>query len=74
MDRILPQHIPETANRFEILTNLSTDIVKHKSENKSVKETSESASLRQRKYTYKEKAASEVVKYTGRIHLSKFQH
>jgi hypothetical protein len=27
MDRIPPQHIPETANRFEILTNLSTDIV-----------------------------------------------
>jgi hypothetical protein len=53
-DRILSQHIPGTANRFEILINLSTDIVNHKSENKSVKETSESTSFRQRKSTYKE--------------------
>jgi hypothetical protein len=54
-DRILPQHIPETANRFEIiLTNLSTDIVHHEPETKSVKETSEYASLRQGKPAYKE--------------------
>jgi hypothetical protein len=44
-DRILSQHIPETANCFEILINLSNDIVNHKSENKSVKETSESTSF-----------------------------
>jgi hypothetical protein len=34
-DGIFPQHIPGTANRFEILANLPTDIVNHKSENKS---------------------------------------
>jgi len=39
-DRILPQLTPETANRFEILTDLSTDIVNHKTENKSVQEAS----------------------------------
>ena len=44
MDRTV-QHIPETANRFETLTNPPTDIVTHKSENKSVKETSEYASF-----------------------------
>jgi hypothetical protein len=36
-DRILPQYIPETTNRFEMLTILSTDIDNHKTENKSVK-------------------------------------
>jgi len=36
VDRILPKHIPETANHYEVLTNLPTDIVNHKSENKSV--------------------------------------
>jgi hypothetical protein len=45
MDRIPPQHIPETANRFEMLNNLSTDIVNHKSENKSAQEASEYVSL-----------------------------
>jgi hypothetical protein len=44
-DRIRRQHIPETVNRFEILTNLSTDIVNHKTEKKSVKEASEYVSL-----------------------------
>jgi hypothetical protein len=54
MDRIPPQHIPETANSFEMLNNLSTDIVNHKSENKSVKEASEYVSLQQRKSAHKE--------------------
>jgi len=36
-DRILPQNIPETTNRFEMLTNLSTDIHNHKTENKKLK-------------------------------------
>ena len=53
-DRILPQHIPETSNRFEILTNLSTDIVNHKTENKSVQEANGYVSLRQRKSAHKE--------------------
>ena len=44
-DRNLSQHIPETANHFETLTNLPIDIVTHKSENKSVKESSEYANL-----------------------------
>ena len=33
-DTVPPQHIPETANRFEMLNNLSSDKVNHKSENK----------------------------------------
>jgi hypothetical protein len=37
MDRIPPQHIPERASRFEMLNNLSADIVNHKSENKQLK-------------------------------------
>jgi hypothetical protein len=49
-DGNLPQHILETANRFETLTNLPTDIVAHKS----VKESSEYTSLRQRKPVQKE--------------------
>ena len=54
MDRILPQHIPERANHFEILTNLATDIVNHKTQNKSVKEANEYVSLRQGKSAHKE--------------------
>jgi hypothetical protein len=54
MDRILPQHIPETANLFEILTNHSTDIVSHKIENKSVKEANEYVNLRQMKSAHKQ--------------------
>jgi hypothetical protein len=41
MDKIPPQHIPESANRFEILANLTTDLDNHKTKNKSVKEASE---------------------------------
>jgi hypothetical protein len=57
MDRIPPQHIPETANRFEMLNTLSPDIVNHKSENKSVKEASEYVSLRQNKSAHKENSS-----------------
>ena len=53
-DRIPPQHIPETENRFEMLNNLSSDIVNHKSENKPVKEASGYVSFRQRKFAHKE--------------------
>jgi hypothetical protein len=53
-DKILPQHIPETASRFEILTNLSTDIDNHKTGNKSVKQANQYGSLRQRKPAHKE--------------------
>jgi hypothetical protein len=44
-ERILPQHILETANRFEILTNLSTDIDGHRVEDQSVGEASECVGL-----------------------------
>jgi hypothetical protein len=57
LDRNLPQHILETANHFETLTNLPSDTVTHKSENKSVKESSEYTSLRQRKPVYKENSS-----------------
>jgi hypothetical protein len=57
MGRIQPQHVPETANHLEMLNNLSTDIVNHKSENKSVKEASEYVSLRQSKSAHKENSS-----------------
>ena len=53
-DRNFPQYTLETANRYETLTNLPTDIVTYKSELKSVKESSEYTSLRQRKLFQKE--------------------
>jgi len=74
MDNIPPQHIPESANRFEILPNLSTDLVNHKTKNESVKESSEHESLQQRDFVQKRITDSEVVKYIGRTCLKKFQH
>jgi len=53
-DNIPPQHIPESANRFEILANLTTDLDNHKTKNKSVKEASEHESLQQRDFAQKE--------------------
>jgi hypothetical protein len=54
VDNIPPQHIPESANRFEILANLSTDLDNHETKNKSVKEASEHKSLQQRDFAQKE--------------------
>jgi len=54
MDKIPPQHIPESANQFEILANLTTDLDNHKTKNKSVKEASEHESLQQRDFVQKE--------------------
>jgi len=53
-DNIPPQLIPESANRFEILANLTTDLDNHKTKNKSVKEASEHQSLQQRDFAQKE--------------------
>ena len=52
-DIIPPQHIPESANCFEILANLSTELDNHKTK-KSVKETSEHESVQQRDFAQKE--------------------
>jgi hypothetical protein len=54
MDNISLQHIPESANCFEILSSLSTDVDNHKTKNKSVKEASEHESLQQRDFAQKE--------------------
>jgi len=43
------QHIPVTANHFETLASLSTNMMDHKTANKSVQEANVYASLRQRK-------------------------
>jgi hypothetical protein len=62
-----PQLIPEIANRFEILTNLSTDLVNHKRESKSVKEASEYGSLQHRNFELKKNSRLKFIKYTGWI-------
>jgi hypothetical protein len=71
-DRILPQRIPETANRFEILTNLSTDLITKQKTSQSKKPVSTEVSDKGISLI-RRTAVSEVVKYTGRIYLIKFQ-
>jgi len=73
-DRILPQYTPETTNRFEMLTNLSTDIDNHKTEKKSVKKPMSTYVHDKGNPVIRRMTDSEVVKYTGRIYLIKFQH
>ena len=74
MDTILPQHILETQNSAEILTNLSNDtVITNQKTSQSKKPVSPQVSDKGNPLI-RRTAASEVVKYTGRIHLSKFQH
>ena len=48
------QHIPETTNRFETLTNLLTDLVNCNIEGKPETKTSEYGNPRQRNFGHKE--------------------
>jgi hypothetical protein len=73
-DRTLNQHISETANCFEILSNPSAGLDNYKIENKAVKQTGEYSNPRQGTSHRRRMTNSEVVKYTRRIYLIEFQH